>query len=358
MNRFAAALLLGCAALVVGASPALAHAGSGVEATNHRPELRGLEPAVDGVRVRLVDDGTRIELDAGGHDVVVLGYEGEPYLRVDDRGVFENRRSPAVYLNRSLNGDTPPPEADATAAPDWVRVDDGVVARWHDHALHVPPGQRAGGRAVTDWERPLEVDGAPVALRGRIVTVPAPSALPWLAVAMALAVAVVLAARAAWRVAVVAALAVLVAAESARLYGLVLGAPTWLVSRTEVVVDAGTMSIIGSGLAVACIVLVARRRPLEAAAAAAVAGGVLAFTGGLQELDDLRASQLGSALPDGVARAVVAIVLGVGIGVAVSGVLALRRGTSTPATPAPRTGSEPTPAGDTRTASPSRPPSG
>lgn len=357
-SRFAATLLLGCAALLATAPPASAHAGSGLETTDHRAELLGLEPAVADVRVRLVDDGTRIELDAGRHEVVVLGYEGEPYLRVDADGVFENRRSPATYLNRSLDGETPPPEADADAEPDWRRVGDGPTVRWHDHALHVPPGQRAGGRTVSQWARPLEVDGVAVSLHGRIVTLPSPSPLPWLVLAAVLAVAIVVAGRLAWRATVVSALAVLVVADGARLYGLVFGAPTWLVSRVDVVADAATLSIIGWGLAVAATVLLAMNRRLEAATGAGVAGGVLALTGGLQELADLGAAGLGSALPDAAARAAVAVVLGAGLGTAVAALLELRRASSTPARPAPRSDSGPSPEGGTRTASPARPPSG
>ena len=34
-----------------------------------------------------------------GEPLVVLGYEGEPYLRFDAKGVHENVRSPAATLN-------------------------------------------------------------------------------------------------------------------------------------------------------------------------------------------------------------------------------------------------------------------
>ena len=355
--RLAAALVVAAAALVATSAPAAAHGGA-AQATNHRAELLGLEPAVDGVRVRLVDDGTRIELDAGDHEVVVLGYEGEPYLRIDERGVFENRRSPATYLNRSLDGDTPPPDADAGAEPVWVRVASGTTVRWHDHALHVPPGQRAGTRSESRWARPLEVDGAAVELRGRIVTSAAPSRLPWLLVAAAAAATVVAAGWWAWSVAVVAALALLVVADVARLYGIVFGAPTWLASRVDVLADDAILSLIGWGLAVAAVVLVRGGRRLEATAAATVAGGVLALTGGILELADLGSAHLGTALGDTVARVAVSLCLGLGVGVAASALLELRRASSTPASRTPRSGSGPTPGGGTRTASSSSPASG
>ena len=357
MKRWVSVVAMIAALLVAGATPAAAHGGA-LQATDHRAELLGLEPDIDGVSVRLVDGGTRIELDAGSHEVVVLGYEDEPYLRIDERGVFENRRSPAVYLNRSLNGDTPPPDADADAPPSWERVASGTTVRWHDHALHVPPGQRAGTRAESRWARPLEVDGVAVELQGRIVTSSAPSRVAWLLVAAAAAAAVVLAGWLAWSVAIVAALALLVAADAARLYGLVFGAPTWLVSRVDALADDATLSVIGWGLAIAAVVLVRTGRRLEATAAATVAGGVLAFTGGILELGDLGSAHLGSALGDGAARAAIALTLGLGAGIAASALLELRRASSTPARRTRRTGSAPTPGDGTRTGSSSRPSSG
>jgi hypothetical protein len=353
----ARALVLALVLLVVGATPASAHGGSTTQATRYRTQLDGLAPDVDGVAVRLVDRDTRIELDAGEHDVVVLGYEGEPYLRVDGDGVFENRRSPSVYLNTSLTGAPPPPEADADAAPDWRRIGDGPVVRWHDHALHVPPGQRAGDRDVTRWERPLLVDGDAVSLRGRIVTLRARSSAPWLAIAAVLAVVAVVASRRAWRVTVVASLAVLVVADGVRIAGLVAGTPTWLQSRWHVISDASTLSIIGWGMAVAALALLRLHRRLEAAAAAIVAAGVLALTGGVLEVGDLTTARLGSALPDAMARALVAIVLGVGVGLLVGAALELRRVSPIRVRPAPRSDTAPNPGDGTRTGSRSAPPS-
>jgi hypothetical protein len=53
-----------------------------------------------------VDLGEKIELrNDGRRSVVVVGYEREPYLRITPAGVWENRRSPAVFLNRTLRPD-------------------------------------------------------------------------------------------------------------------------------------------------------------------------------------------------------------------------------------------------------------
>src|SRR5436190_12202642 len=101
----------------------VAHGGTAVQRSDYAAELDGLSPQVEGVTVRLVDEGTRIELDAGDHEVVVLGYEGEPYLLVDEGGVFENALSPSTYLNRSLSGDAIPASASSRAEPRWEKID-------------------------------------------------------------------------------------------------------------------------------------------------------------------------------------------------------------------------------------------
>ena len=55
--------------------------------------------------MRVVDLGNKLELtNRTRTDIVVLGYDGEPYLRVGPRGVYENLRSPATYLNRTRVG--------------------------------------------------------------------------------------------------------------------------------------------------------------------------------------------------------------------------------------------------------------
>lgn len=320
-------LVLAAAATMVllAATPATAHSGAGAQARDHRPEVLGLEPAVAGVRVGLVDDGTRLELDAGSRDVIVVGYEGEPYLRVDAEGVFENRRSPSTYLNRSLDGDAPPPDADADAAPEWRRIGDGPIVRWHDHALHVPPGLRAGRATASDWQRPLLVDGARVFVMGRIVVLPARAVEPWLGLAaLAAVVAVVLAMRR-WAAAGVL-LVLAIVADGARVAGVVLGTPTWLASRWELLMDAVPAALAGWGVGVAGVVLVLRGRRPESAAAALVAAVVLAVSGGVMELDELDRGDLASALPDVLARASIALPLGLGIGIAVAAALELVRG--------------------------------
>jgi len=333
----------------------VAHGGSSVQDSDYRPRLDGFSPEVPGLDARLVDDDTRIELDAGEHEVVVLGYQGEPFLLIDEGGVHENVLSPSTYLNRSLDGDPIPPDADADSDPEWVRIGDGPTARWHDHALHVPPGQALGTRDESRWSIPLRVDGQDVFLDGRMITLPETSATPYIVLAMVLAAAVILSLRWTTTTTTLAILAGLVVADVLRVYGIGFGTPTWLASRWEVLREQGPLPIVGWGMAITALVLRARRRRFEALAATVVAAAVIAFGGGILELDDLAASRLASALPDTVTRTIVAAVLGTGLGLTARALLEVRLATSRPAPPAPRSDSAPTPADGTRTASRSHP---
>src|SRR4029450_2192561 len=106
---------------------------------------------VPGLTVEVVDAGTRLRLvNTGPRDVVVLGYQLEPWLRVGPGGVFENPRAPPPGMPGPRRADSPPPAAVDPGAPaSWRRVDRGQSGTWHDHRAHWeadrPPGQGRGG---------------------------------------------------------------------------------------------------------------------------------------------------------------------------------------------------------------------
>ena len=67
--------------------------------------------------------------------IVVLGYQGEPYLRVGPHGVDENRHSPTVDRNRSTAGASTIPASPTptqSSPPDWHRISHGQAVRWND----------------------------------------------------------------------------------------------------------------------------------------------------------------------------------------------------------------------------------
>src|SRR4051794_27300528 len=120
-------------------APAPAHGGSANQVTSdYRVELSGVAPATKGLSVDVVDvDGTLQLTWNGDGDVVVDGYDGEPYLRVGDNGVERNIHSPATYLNQNRYARVDmPATADSSAAPEWEQISSGRSVRWHDHRTH------------------------------------------------------------------------------------------------------------------------------------------------------------------------------------------------------------------------------
>ncbi len=169
MDRLRRALLaaaIAAGAVVAGATPAYAHGAGGVQPTNYRTTVESVSPAVPGLRVRAVDFGELLEVTyTGTETLTVLGYDGEPYLRVGPGGVFRNERSPATFLNRSMTpSSAPPARFDAKAPPEWKRISTGRTARWHDHRAHWMSSEPPDSVKADPWYCHVVIDGWKVAL--------------------------------------------------------------------------------------------------------------------------------------------------------------------------------------------------
>ena len=167
---------------LVAVPAAFAHGG---DSRGFKSRVTAIVPPVAGVSVDVLDGDDRLRLTNGSpRTVVVLGYEGEQYLRFDaGGGVWENRRSPAVYENVERYGVAElPAEADAKAKPDWRRVAAGRAYEWHDHRAHwmspiLPPRVRAepdSPHHVFGWRVPLRAEGRRLAIRGTLTYAPPP----------------------------------------------------------------------------------------------------------------------------------------------------------------------------------------
>lgn len=180
------------AAAVTGpAQPAFAHDGNGGASSDYRIEIIGFEGDPTGIEVRSVELGDRMELvRTSAQDVEIVGYDGEPYIRLGADGVFENFNSPSHYTNLDRFARTPTPAtASAIAEPDWVKLSDGRSVRWHDHRTHwMDPTPRQDVRDDPDVERvifpanrvELVVDGKPVVAIVQVTWLPPPSRIAWL----------------------------------------------------------------------------------------------------------------------------------------------------------------------------------
>jgi hypothetical protein len=321
-----------CVVAVVGsAQPAAAHEVPGVEPSNFETTVDGTTPAVRGLTVRSIDLGNELELrNETGADVVVLGYQDEPYLLVGPGGVFENRRSPATYLNRTRDGKTRVPSiADPAAPPEWDRVGTGTTARWHDHRAHWMgtedprvvarnPNER---HLIDRWEVLFRRGVQEITVTGDLVWVPGPSPWGWLVGALAAAVVVVALSRVrVWPWVLAGALGVVIVSETTHVVG------SWTAATTSfgTMLGASVYSIGGLVLAIVALVWIVVRPPFNAIPAVLFAGLIVAVAGGLADLTTLTRSQLPTELPPAIARLDVALALGLGAGLAVAAALRLR----------------------------------
>ncbi len=314
MRRALLILAAVAGALVVPAAPASAHGGDAPESTAYRTAVTGITPAVDGLRVRTVEAGARLELtNDTGRTIEVLGYAGEPYLEVRPDGAYENVNSPATYVNRTLAGDTPvPATADPTAPPQWRRVSGGTTVTWHDRRTHwtgpgLPPAaaaEPARSHRLRDWAVPLRDQARTFEIRGTLDYLPPPRARLWWAGALLLAVA---AAAAAHR-------------SSAAGGALALGAGTIAIAYgvTRALDSGVSLPLFVAGL-LACAAGVWR-----APFFTVLAGAVLAVFAGLGDLGVFRAAVVPAVGPAWFARVAVTVAIGVGAGLATAGVLRLR----------------------------------
>ncbi len=193
MNRKSIGAVLLAALIFAPAQPVSAHGGNGGASSDYRIEVTGYDGDSTGIEVRPVELGNRMELvRTTAKEVQILGYDGEPYLRLDADGVFENLNSPAHYINLDRFARTTiPATATATAQPNWVKLSDGNSVRWHDHRTHwMDPTPRQDVRDNPNVERvifpanrvELLVDGKAAAAIVRVTWLPPPSRIAWLVV--------------------------------------------------------------------------------------------------------------------------------------------------------------------------------
>jgi hypothetical protein len=250
--RIAAGLVLGLLIATGYATPAGAVTP---RPTNDRSQMTAVEPG-GVVDARIIGGDSLIEITVrAGHEVVVSGYGGEPYLRVQpDGSVQVNHRSAAVSLNRSRESDPGTLSAPLPADADWQPFGSSGTASWHDHRIHAGDGTDL--TAPLDWTIPITVDGAPGLISGRLERLPAPSPLPALLGALALAAAILVASRRRPMVASALALGL------ATLIAMVTGFVEWHSLPTTVGRNAGLFLLpVGAALAVGVGVFARRPAP-------------------------------------------------------------------------------------------------
>ncbi|MEX1008620.1 MAG: hypothetical protein WD271_12360 [Acidimicrobiia bacterium] len=331
-RALAIVVLVAGGVIAVTAAPAYAHGVGGVQPRNDETKLLRVAPHIPGVELTVVDLGDGLQLtNDTPHDVIVLGYDGEPYLRVGPRGVFENTRSPATYLNRSrIPMSKPPKRADSSARPVWHKVSSGITTTWHDHRAHFmgsedPPNVRRNPsirRVIDRWTVELRTEGRTIRASGELVWVPPPSPWPSVAIAIAIALGVVLLTRTSvWRDALATALALLVLSDLAHVVGL------WnaTTATTASNLRESAYSLAGVALGVFALAWMWRRGAESAMPLVLIAAIFLFVAGGLADVSTLGHSLVPTTFPTVVARLLVTLDLGLGAGLATAAALRLRQ---------------------------------
>jgi len=131
------------------------------------------------LQAKVVDGDLRMWLQSPPDlTVVLLDYNGAPYLRFSSQGVQANSNSSMYYLNQTPPS-IPPTNLTRRTPVHWELVTSGHQYEWHDGRLHalaaiaVTPSTRYVGR----WQIPLVINGRLTSMSGSVFHRSAPSLL-------------------------------------------------------------------------------------------------------------------------------------------------------------------------------------
>jgi hypothetical protein len=174
LRAFAGWLVLFGVVALAAPTAASAHIRTGVAAVDYRASVFPLRaPLLTAATVRIAESDQALGVTVrSGHAVVVLGYTGEPFVRINGAGVAVNGASPTAAATGLLKG----LPRSAGVGPGWHFRSSRRSVVWHDTRVRGLPSsvQRR------TWVVPIVVDGRRVRLEGEVWRVPAPSPWPWL----------------------------------------------------------------------------------------------------------------------------------------------------------------------------------
>jgi hypothetical protein len=170
--------------LCVASAPAIAmntdSPPGGLDQTNtdYRSNIVRVSPNVSGMSLQVLDYNDELVLtNRSGRTVTVLGYSGEPFMRILADGTVQvNMASPAYYLDQNFYGNvTVPSSANPSFSPRWSTVDRTGSYQWHDHRIHwmspvTPPQVKDKSKTtkIFDWKVPFRVGSQPGTVYGNL----------------------------------------------------------------------------------------------------------------------------------------------------------------------------------------------
>ncbi len=178
---------------LINPAPAAAHiAGAGAAPSNYRTVVTGIQPAVPTMDVTVGIGGQWVRVaNQGAGEIVVLGYRGEPFLRLSQNRVQVNELSSTAAETRLIRSpptsEGPATEPQISQSVRWVPFRDGDSATWTDDRIDAPT---APSTASESWELPLVVDGQQVTAAGTRERIAPPSPWPWVGILVLITAAV------------------------------------------------------------------------------------------------------------------------------------------------------------------------
>lgn len=177
------------------------HIGSGdsVQARDTESVIESISPALpNGVKFSIVGADTFVRVESRSHEVLVNGYENEPYLRIQRSGLVQvNDSSQTTFLNSDRYGNIDLSNFKKSDVPKWRTIATNGVAMWHDHRSHwmnpVRPGTIDNRGTVLKWTIPVAVDGVKTDISGALYLREKASVLWWAVGLLSLLFACVLA---------------------------------------------------------------------------------------------------------------------------------------------------------------------
>jgi hypothetical protein len=179
------------------------HMGSGdsVQPRDTVSVIESVVPALpSGVVVDIVGSDTFVRVRSVGHDVMITGYQNEPYMHITTTGdVFVNDGSQTTLINGNRYGNVDTSSFVESPNPVWRKIATNGTAMWHDHRVHwMSPKQPAPidtKGTVVAWKVPFSVDGVATTMSGTLFLREKASVLWWTIGLIALLCAVALSVR-------------------------------------------------------------------------------------------------------------------------------------------------------------------